>query len=130
MKLRHVALVYRSEESADRFLCGVLGLQKAEPKVLPAELNREIFGRDGELRIFNYSNTALCFEVFIAVRQPGEKCPFEHVLLEVEDLADFLERCRRTRASIRTISRGASVLIFVNDEENNLFEIKEAKTIA
>ena len=130
MKLRHVALVYSSEENADRFLCGVLGLQKSEPKLLPGELNRAIFGRDGELRIIYYSNTALCFEVFIAVRQPGEMCPFAHVLLEVENLADFLERRRRTRASIRTIPRGASVLIFVNDEDSNLFEIKEAKPVA
>ena len=75
--------------------------------------------------MINYSNESLCFEIFIDDGHPGKIHPIEHVLLEVEDLADFLERCRRAQASIRTIPRGDSALIFVSDEDNNLFEIKE-----
>ncbi len=127
MKLRHVALVYSSEERADRFLVGVLELRKSEPKMLTAELCRALFDYDGGLRVINYSNEALLFEVFIDDRHPGKTRSLEHVLLEVEDLTAFLERCRRANATIRSIPRGDSVLIFVADEDNNLFEIKEKK---
>ena len=128
MKLRHVALVYSSEEKADRFLGGVLGLQKAEPKILPADLCRALFDHEGELRVINYSNEALLFEILIAAQHPGQSHQLEHVALEVEDLPAFLERCRWAQASIRTIPRGDSVLVFVSDEDRNLFEIKEKKT--
>ncbi len=42
MKLRHVALVYSSEEKADRFLTGALLLTKSEPKTLPPDMCRPI----------------------------------------------------------------------------------------
>jgi catechol 2,3-dioxygenase-like lactoylglutathione lyase family enzyme len=127
MKLGHVALVYSAEEKADRFLVGALELRKSEPKMLSAELCRALFDHAGGLRAINYSNEALLFEVFIDEHYPWKTRSIEHVLLEVEDLTAFLERCRRARASIRTFPRGDSVLIFVADEDNNLFEIKEKK---
>jgi catechol 2,3-dioxygenase-like lactoylglutathione lyase family enzyme len=125
MKLRHVALVYSSQERADQFLGGVLGMQKAPPKTLSAEMARAIFDHDGELRVINYSAGDLIFEVFIDSSRPGEAHPLAHVLLEVENLAEFLDRCRRAQAVIRTIPRRDSVLVFVADADHHLFEVKE-----
>ena len=127
MKLRHIALVYSTEEKADRFLIGALGLRKAQPKILAADMSRAIFGHEGELQVINYTNEDLHFEVFIDSGHWGKTNPIEHVLLEVANLTVFLEGCRRAKATIRTIPRKDSVLIFVADEENHLFEIKEQK---
>jgi catechol 2,3-dioxygenase-like lactoylglutathione lyase family enzyme len=127
MKLRHVALVYGSAEDADRFMVGVLGLAKGEPRPLPAELARAVFGLDHGLEMVNYMGDGLLFEVFIGPRSPESTSPIRHVCLEVDDVATFLERCERARAEIRRIPRGDSVLVFLRDTGGNLFEIKEKK---
>jgi len=124
MKLQHVGLVYRSEERAERFLGGVLGLRKSEPKLLPAELCRALFDCDRELRAIKYTGAGLCFEALIDAAHTGQDRPLAHVLLEVADLPAFLERCHRAQAAIRTFQRGDAVLVFVSDEDGNLFEIK------
>jgi catechol 2,3-dioxygenase-like lactoylglutathione lyase family enzyme len=127
VKLRHVALVYRSEENADRFLIGVLGLKRSEPKMLTRELCRSIFDEDREMMMAYYADDSLQFEVFIDARHPGKTRPVEHVCLEVEDMGAFLERCGREGVSIRRVPRSDSVLVFVSDADHNLFEIKEKK---
>ena len=127
MKLKHVGLVYRSEANADRFLCDVLGLRKSEPKTLSRELGQSIFNNDRELTMVNYTDDSLQFEVFIDSLHPGHMRRVEHVCLEVEDMRAFLERCGRAGVSIRRVPRGDSLLVFVCDADNNLFEIKEKK---
>jgi len=127
MKLKHVGLVYRSEENADRFLRDVLGLKKSEPKTISRELSKAIFDKDREMTMVNYTDDSLQFEVFIDSRHPGKTRPVEHVCLEVEDMRDFLESCGRAGVSIRRVPRGDSLLVFVTDSDNNLFEIKEKK---
>jgi len=127
MKLKHVGLVYRSEENADRFLGDVLGLKKSEPKTISRELSKAIFDKDRELTMVNYTDDPLQFEVFIDSRHSGETSPIEHVCLEVEDLPAFLERCRFESIAVSRIPRGDSFLTFVRDADNNLFEIKGKK---
>lgn len=127
MKLRHVALVYGSEEKADRFLAGVLGLKKSEPKTLSRELALAVFGLDRELGMINYTNESLQVEVFIDSGHTGKSRPVEHVCFEVDDLSGFLERCGREAIAVSRIPRGDYFLTFVRDEDNNLFEIKEKK---
>lgn len=127
MKLKHVGLVSRSEENADRFLRDVLGLKKSEPKTLSRELCRSIFDEDRELTMVNYTDDSVQFEVFIDSRHPGKMRQVEHVCLEVEDMRAFLESCGRAGVSTRQVSRGDSLLVFVRDADGNLFEIKEKK---
>lgn len=127
MNLRHVALVYSTEQNADRFLCGVLELKKSEPKKLSRELSQAIFNVDRELGMIDYMNDSLQVEVFIDGTHPGKTRPIEHVCFEVDDLPVFLERCRRENVPVSRIPRGDYFLIFVRDADNNLFEIKEKK---
>jgi catechol 2,3-dioxygenase-like lactoylglutathione lyase family enzyme len=128
MKLRHVGLVYGSEENADRFLRDTLGLKKSESKTLSREMSKALFDRDAELRMVNYADESLQFEVFIDSRHPGRTGRIEHVCLEVDDLPDFLEKCRRRGFSISQIPKGDSLVIFIKDSDNNLFEIKGKKS--
>ena len=125
MNLRHVALVYSTEQNADRFLCGVLELKKSEPKMLSQELAQAIFKLDRELGMINYTNDLFQFEVFIDGTHPRKTRPVEHICFEVDDLQAFLERCRRENVSVSRIPRGDYFLVFVRDADNNLFEIKE-----
>jgi catechol 2,3-dioxygenase-like lactoylglutathione lyase family enzyme len=124
MRLRHVALVYGSERNADRFLVDVLGLAKAEPKTLSQELARAIFDVDRELRMINYTNESLQIEVFIDGAHSDTSERIEHVCLEVDDLASFLERCGRAGMDVRQVPKGGRFVTFVRDGDGNLFEIK------
>lgn len=125
MNLLHVALAASSEDRADRFYAGLLGLQKAQPKSLPAEIGRALFGIDRDLTIINYTGPGTHFEVFICPAAPASAPRIEHTCLAVGNLADFLHRCETAQVAILRVPKGASVITFVRDADGNLFEIKE-----
>jgi len=127
MNLLHVALACSSEERADRFYAGLLGLQKAPPKSLPAEIGRALFGVDRELTIINYTGPAAHFEVFISPGAPASAPRIEHVCLAVENLPEFLRKCEQRQFGVVRAPKGASLITFVKDADGNLFEIKEEK---
>ena len=80
MQLKHIALVSSSEDKADRFYKTLFGLKKINEKVLPATLSHQIFNLNTELKIINYANDKIHFEIFIADKHnqsclPGGRQP-------------------------------------------------------
>ncbi len=124
MRLRHVALVYSSEQNADRFLVDVLGLAKSEGKILAREQAHAIFSLDRELRMVLYTSEGLQVEVFIDASHRGKIERIEHICLEVEDLPAFLARCEGAGMGVRRVPRRGRLVTFVQDADGNLFEIK------
>ena len=59
MIFKHTGLTCRTEENADRFYQQILGLEKQEPKVLPADISRGLFRIEEEIRIINYIGTVV-----------------------------------------------------------------------
>lgn len=127
MRIRHVGLICRSEESADRFYEQFLGLKKLERKVLPAALSEALFHVNSELVMLNYLGDALHFEIFIHDKDGGTASPIAHVSLEVGDLKAFLKRCAMMNVSLLRVAKGADWITFVRDYDGNLFEIKETR---
>ncbi len=125
MTLRHVALVCSSEENADRFFGRVLGLKKAEPKTLPRALSLALFGIDRDLAVINYTGVGAHFEIFIDRDGPRRAGHAEHVCIEVSDLGAFLPRCRDAGATVIQVPKGDSLVTFIRDADDNLFETKE-----
>jgi len=125
MDLLHVALPSSSEERADAFYVDLLGLRKAEPKVLPAEISRALFGIDRELTIINYTGESAHFEVFVCPAAPAQAARIEHACIAVESLPKFLSKCEEAGVEINRVPKGASLITFIKDGEGNLFEIKE-----
>ena len=124
MILRHVALTCSSEEKSDKFYNSLLGLQKSEPKTIPATLSKALFGIDAELKIINYRNEYLHFEIFLTRHNHSSVNRIEHVCLEVDDLTAFLEKCRTLLVKIVQVPKGNKLLTFISDDDGNLFEIK------
>ena len=123
MLLRHAGLTCSTEENADKFYRDLLGLNKSDPKTLPADLSRAIFNLDAELQMINYMDDRLHFEIFVTT-QPGiSQRPIDHLCLEVDDLSDFLENCRKLNVRINQIPKGDKTLTFIKDFDGNLFEI-------
>jgi catechol 2,3-dioxygenase-like lactoylglutathione lyase family enzyme len=124
----HVGLVCSSEENADYFYRDLLGLKKAEPRMLPQTLSSAIFNIDAELKIINYTGNGSHFEIFIRRQAEIKDSPVEHVCIEVEDLAGFLKRGRAMNMKILQVPKGDSFISFISDPDGNLFELKEKKS--
>jgi catechol 2,3-dioxygenase-like lactoylglutathione lyase family enzyme len=124
MILRHVALTCSSEEKSDKFYKSLLGLQKSAPKTIPAALSKALFDINSELTIINYLNEYLHFEIFLTSHNNPSVRRIEHVCLEVDDLAAFLEKCRILQVKIVQVPREDNLLTFISDDDGNLFEIK------
>ena len=123
MIISHVGLVCSTEERADQFYVNVLGLTKAAAKTLPADLTQSLFGYNKSIQILNYQNEGSHFEIFIDARKQNH-LPIEHTCIEVADMKEFLNTCRRMKIEIRQVSKGDKVIVFIKDYDGNLFEVK------
>jgi catechol 2,3-dioxygenase-like lactoylglutathione lyase family enzyme len=125
MNLQHVGLTCSSEENADKFYETLLGLKKSAPKTLPSSLSKAIFKIDSDLTMVNYMNESVRFEIFIHGRQQSNNSRIDHVCLEVNDLEEFLQRCRSLNVKFMQVPKGESTVTFVSDDDGNLFEMKQ-----
>ena len=126
MKLIHVALCCKSEENSDRFFQGILNLEKLKVKLLPAELSKQLFHREEEIRLINYGNEHLTFEIFISDQNDYPAHQLSHTCIEVENRSDFLERCEVAGLEVRKALKNGSTIVFIRDFDENLFEVKES----
>ena len=126
MLLRHAGLTCSTEDNADRFYRDLLGLKKSAPKTLPADLSLAIFKLDDDLQMINYMDDNIHFEIFIANKFNTSQSLIEHLCLEVDDIAGFIEKCRRMGVEINLIPKGQKTLTFIKDFDGNLFEIKSS----
>jgi catechol 2,3-dioxygenase-like lactoylglutathione lyase family enzyme len=125
MKLNHTAVVSRSQENADRFFEGILGLKKIKSSDLPEDIAAAVFGQAIACGLLLYEGRGFAVEVIVqdAVQIKGN--PFVHLCLEVGDREAFLARCRSVGLRVNLVPKGDAVLCFVEDFDGNLYEIKE-----
>jgi catechol 2,3-dioxygenase-like lactoylglutathione lyase family enzyme len=119
-----VALTSSSEEKSDKFYQALLGLKKSKPKTIPPSLSKALFDINSELKIINYLDENLHFEIFFTSHNNSSVRRIEHVCLEVDDIAAFLEKCRTLQVKIVQVPRENKLLTFISDDDGNLFEIK------
>jgi len=125
MRLHHVGLVCSSQERADRFYGGILGLTKIKTSELTEDVMEQIFHTPQRCLMIFYGNDGLAVEVFVPEESPARKAPFEHLCLEVKEREAFLKKCHDNGLEVRRIPKGDTFLAFVADYDGNLFEIKE-----
>jgi catechol 2,3-dioxygenase-like lactoylglutathione lyase family enzyme len=121
-----VGLTCSSDENSDKFYEDLLGLEKSEPKTLPASLSKSIFNVNSELVMINYQDEHTHFEIFITGPNQGNSRKIEHTCLEVNNMEAFLEKCRSLNVDVARIPKGEKTLIFIKDFDGNLFEIKRS----
>jgi len=126
MLLKHAGLTCSTEENADKFYRDLLGLNKSAPKTLPADLSKAIFNLEADLPIVNYLDENIHFEVFITNRVGSHSEPIAHLCLEVDDLSDFIDKCRSMSVDVARIPKGDKTLTFIKDFDGNLFEITQS----
>jgi catechol 2,3-dioxygenase-like lactoylglutathione lyase family enzyme len=126
MRLHHVGLVCSSQERADRFYGGILGLDKIKTSELTEDVTERIFHSAQRCLMIFYEGEGLALEVFVPEESQAGKAAFKHICLEVNEREAFLAKCRENGFVVRRIPRGDTFLAFVADFDGNLFEIKEA----
>jgi catechol 2,3-dioxygenase-like lactoylglutathione lyase family enzyme len=127
MRLIHAGLVSSSEDKADRFFGGVLGLEKTRRSELSAELANRLFGVDAGCEIVYYGSGDLELEVFLIGLPEMAGSRIGHLCLEVASRAELLARCAAMGVAVREAPKGDSLIVFIEDEDGNLFEIKERR---
>ena len=128
MQIGHIALVSSSEERANRFYRDGLGLKELRSMVIPAGLSKSLFGIDQELKVIDFGDERIKFEVFILKSEgavPLRK--LDHTCLEVEDRDALLIKWKGLGFEILQVPKGDSLVVFLKDGDGNLFEIKEKK---
>jgi len=125
MRLLHVGITCSSEERADQVFVELLGLQKAEPKILAAEICRALFGVDRDLTMINYVGESAHFEVFIDDAAATPARAIEHACIEVAGLSEFLRKCDSLDVEVIQVPKGESLITFIKDADGNLFEVKQ-----
>jgi catechol 2,3-dioxygenase-like lactoylglutathione lyase family enzyme len=123
--LNHVALVRRSESASDLFFQGVLGLEKTRSKTVDADLCGRLFDLGHDYRLVYYGNERIQFEVFLSERPDFPGAHVGHVCLDVEDADGLVRKAEEAGLKVRKAPRGDSFVTFLEDEDGNLFEIKQ-----
>ena len=125
MKLHHVAVVCSSRENSDQFYKEIIGLKEIKSALLDRELAGQIFDIACESQLILYANDDFTVEVFVPASAFKKVNTFVHLCLEVEDREEFVVKCQAMGVVVKKIPKGNSELIFVEDYDGNLFEIKE-----
>ena len=125
MLLKHAGLTCSTEDNTDKFYRDLLGLNKSEPKTLPSDLSKAIFNLDAELKMINYMDEHIHFEIFITDQFDTIPNQIAHQCLEVIDLPEFIDKCHATGVEVALISKGDKTLTFIKDFDGNLFEIMQ-----
>ena len=126
MRIGHIALVSSSEEKANQFYKDLLGLKELRSTLIPPSLSKPLFGIDQELKVIDFGNGQIKFEVFIADHEevlPSKR--LDHICLEVEDRAALLKKCKEMGLEFLQVPKGDSLIIFIKDGDQNLFEVKD-----
>jgi catechol 2,3-dioxygenase-like lactoylglutathione lyase family enzyme len=128
VKLHHIATVCSSIERADRFYEEVLNLKKIKSGTLDRTFAEQLFGISQECEMILYGNEDFRIEVFVTVSDPKMKTPYLHLCLEVKDRKSFAKKCEKAGLTVKRITKGDYLIIFIEDYDGNLFEIKESMT--
>jgi catechol 2,3-dioxygenase-like lactoylglutathione lyase family enzyme len=126
IKTSHVALQYSDREKAEIFFKKILLLALKKTFTLSKKLSKDIFEINKDVIVDVYSNNDAYFEVFIT--KTKTKYNYEHICIEVDDIEDFVKRCKNYKIEPKYIKKGNKELIFVRDFSGNLYEIKGKQT--
>lgn len=125
MDFIHIGLVSSNAERADRFFGELLGLEKTRTSSLPADFSQALFGVEEACDIVYYGSEGLVFEVFLTGWSEPSDRKISHTCVEVDDRTDLLGRCRKMGYGVREARKGDKLVVFIEDLDGNLFEVKD-----
>lgn len=126
-QLIHAGVCVSSEDRARLVFEDVFGLKSTKDFQAPAELIQTLFGVDEPVRILVYGAGPADIEVFVCATAAGRAPGFSHLCLECADRDSLVSRARDAGFGVRRHARAdGSFIIFIQDPDANLYEIKQA----
>jgi catechol 2,3-dioxygenase-like lactoylglutathione lyase family enzyme len=123
--IKHIALECEDKEKAKIFFTDILGLPLTREFEISSQLSKSIFEIDEACQIISFDDGNTFFEIFITKRSHSKN--YDHVCIEVDEMKEFISRCKNKGINPIIVSKGEKSLIFIEDFSNNLYEIKERK---
>ena len=120
----HAAITFRTEEYANRIMGDLFGLPTIKAFDVGTELCQALFAFDRGARLIQFDAGGSAIEVFIDPDRPAQRGRFDHLCLAVPDLEAFLDRAASMGLEVRRFDTGTKEVVFVCDEDDNLYEIK------
>jgi len=127
MEIEHIGIGYNSEEEADKFFIGLLGLKKTRSKSVSEDMMKKFFNVNRDCKFIIYGNKDSNFEVFITNDNSKVKDVYTHSCLLVEHRDDFVDKASSMGYDLVKVPRKDSdtYYLFIRDSFRNLYEIKE-----
>ena len=123
MKLEHIALMISDIEEVKNFYIDILEMKELKSFVLKNELAQEIFNMSNDTVAFLLQKDDVFFEIFVSDEKL--KQGFNHICISVKDREKLVGKSKAKNYNCIRIAREFSDLIFINDKNGNIFEIKE-----
>lgn len=120
----HAAITFSTEEYAQRIMGDLFGFTVIKAFDVGAELCQALFAFERGARLIQYDAGDAAIEVFIDPDRPSPRGRFDHLCFEVDEMDAFLDRAVSMGLEVRRFFTGAKDVVFIRDEDDNLYEIK------
>ena len=123
MKLEHIALSISDYKEIEKFYTNVLGMKQIKNFILRKSLTTKIFGISEDISVFLLQKDKVVFEIFITTEY--KKHAFDHICITIKNREEFITKGLLNGYKVIRIEREFFDLIFIKDNDGNIFEIKE-----
>ncbi len=123
MILKHIAIAIHDIEEIEKFYVKIFGFEVVRSFVLNKTLSEKIFNYPKSIKVFYLKHSNFELEVFI--RPGASRLCFNHICIAVSDREKIYNTAVAEGYNSVCINRETSNLIFISDQCNNLFELKE-----
>ena len=123
MKLEHIALSVSDYKEIEKFYMNILGMKQIKNFILRKELTSNIFEINEEITVYLLQKDKVTFEIFITTGY--RKKAFDHICISIKNREKFITKVLLNGYKVIRIERELFDLIFIKDNDGNIFEIKE-----
>lgn len=125
--LLHSCITVHSIESAVNLFESVLKLKHAYSFDVEPETMRQLFHQDYPVHVRVYDAGNSLIEVFISPNLPSPGA-IQHLCFDCDDRAAVIKRAESHGMTIRRFVRKSGDVIFIQDTDGNLIELKEGSS--
>ncbi len=126
MTLEHIALTINHQDEILDFYQGVLGMELIRTFTLNSELANTIFKINHDVQVYLLKKNSLVLEVFVS--NEDKSISFSHICISVTNRESFIQNAADRNYTFIRKERDYGDLIFLSDNNGNMFEIKEMES--
>ena len=127
MNIEHIAVASNSEVESNKFFVDLLGLKKSRSFNVSKDKMERFFGVSKEQNVIRYEGSHLSVEVFVTNDDSKARDIYTHSCLLVNNRDALVDKAKALNFPIIKVPRSDSdsYYLFIKDNWNNIYEIKE-----